>query len=340
MMYSPGEMKLALAVFSLFSRLISRIKNLLFDRGVIKPRRAPLPVISVGNISLGGTEKTPLAMELLSRLVALGRRPALISRGYKGRWEKTGGVLSDGRAILGTWQEGGDEPYLIARSFPAAGVYVGKDRLTSCQRATEAGFDIAVLDDGFQHRRLSRDLDIVLYASEEKVALREPLSALRRPDILLIKPGEKKGGAIDRHRTPWRGDVFTYSVITRSISDLRTRERVPAEGLAKTKLLAFCGIARPHRFSATLREAGLEVVSFLRFPDHHPYPPVSLKKIIRACRSQGADALITTGKDAVKIADRGEELGDTPVYVLEIGLTIEPGFDDRLRTFLEKRRTA
>ena len=155
-------MKVALLVYSFFSRPLSRIKNSLYDRGVLKPRRAPLPVISVGNISLGGTEKTPLAMELLSQLVALGRRPALISRGYKGRWEKRGGVLSDGRAILGTWQDGGDEPYLIARSFPTVGVYVGKERLTSCRRAAEAGFDIAVLDDGFQHRRLARDLDIVL----------------------------------------------------------------------------------------------------------------------------------------------------------------------------------
>lgn len=339
-MYSPGWMKLALLVYSFFSRRLSRIKNFLYDRGVFKPRRAPLPVISVGNISLGGTEKTPLAMELLSGLLALGRRPALISRGYKGRWEKTGGVLSDGRSILGTWQDAGDEPCLIARSFPAVGVYVGKNRLTSCRRAAGAGFDIAVLDDGFQHRRLARDFDIVLYSSEEKVALREPLSALRRSDILLLKSGEEKVRAIKRLRGCWMGSIFSYSVIARSVSDLHTGERVPIEKLAKMKLLAFCAIARPRRFAETLREAGLEVVSFLPFPDHHPYPSVSWEKIIRACRSQGADALITTGKDAVKLADRGEEWEDTPVYVLEIGLTVEPGFDDRWRALLEKRRTA
>jgi tetraacyldisaccharide-1-P 4'-kinase len=103
------------------------------------------------------------------------------------------------------------------------------------------------------------------------------------------------------------------------------------------RLLAFCGIARPGRFAETLREAGLEVVSFLPIPDHHPYPPVSLEKIIRTRRSQGAHGLITTGKDAVKLTDRVEELGDTPFYVLEIGLTIEPGFNDRWRTSLEKR---
>jgi tetraacyldisaccharide 4'-kinase len=332
-------MKPLLLVFSLFSRFISRIKNSLYDRGVFKVDQAPLPVISVGNISLGGTEKTPLAMELLSRLIALGRRPALISRGYKGRWEKTGGVLSDGRAILGTWQDAGDEPYLIARSFPTVGVYVGKERLTSCQRAAEAGFDIAVLDDGFQHRRLARDLDIVLYSSEERVALREPVSGLRRSDILLVKAGEERIRAIDRLRGRWTGGIFAYSVVTRGVSDLRTGERLPVERLAKRRFLAFCGIARPRRFVETLREAGLEVVAFLPFPDHHPYPRVSREKIIGARRSQGADALITTGKDAVKIADRSEEWGDVPMYVLEIGLAVEPGFDARWRAFLEKRRT-
>jgi tetraacyldisaccharide 4'-kinase len=340
MMYSPGEMKLALAVFSLFSRFFSRIKNLLFGRGVIRSRRAPIPVISVGNIALGGSEKTPLAMELLSRLIALGRRPALVSRGYRGGWEKTGGVLSDGRAILGTWRDGGDEPYLIARSLPAAGVYVGKDRLTSCRRAAEAGFDCAVLDDGFQHRRLARDVDIVLYSPEERIALREPLSALCRSDILLVKAGGEKARPLERLKDRWSGSVFSYSVATRGISDLHTEKLVPIETPAKMRLLAFCGIARPRRFIMTLHEAGLKIVSFLPFPDHHPYPPASLQKIIRACRRLGADALITTRKDAVKLAGRVEEWGDTPVYVLEIGLSIEAGFDDRWRAFLEKKRTA
>jgi tetraacyldisaccharide 4'-kinase len=268
-------MKLALFVFSLLSRFVCRIKNLLYDRGVLRALRAPLPVISVGNISLGGTEKTPLAMELLGRLLALGRRPVLVSRGYKGRWEKTGGVVSDGRAILGTWQEAGDEPFLVARALPAAGVYVGKNRLSSCREAAQAGFDIAVLDDGFQHRRLARDLDIVLYSPEEKVALREPVSALRRSDILLVKSGPETAGAMDRLRGYREESVFTYSVVARKFVDLRTGEPASKEALAGKRFLAFCGIARPHRFSETLRRTGLEVVSFLPFPDHHPYPQAS-----------------------------------------------------------------
>jgi len=339
MVYSPEEMKLALLVFSFFSRFVSRIKNFLYERGTLKPRRAPLPVVSVGNLSLGGTEKTPLAMELLSRLIALGRRPALISRGYKGRWEKAGGVVSDGRALFGTWEDGGDEPYLIARTIPEAGVYVGKDRLTSCRRAAEAGFDIAVLDDGFQHRRLARDLDILLFSPENRTAWREPLSSFRRSDILLVRAGAEISGTVEHWRERWSGAIFAYSVVIRGISDLRSGERDSVESLAKMKLLAFCGIARPGRFEETLRKAGLTILSFLPFPDHHPYPPGSLDKISRAFRRQGADALITTAKDAVKIAGRVGELGTTAVYVLEVGLDIEPGFDGCWRAFLNKGRT-
>jgi tetraacyldisaccharide 4'-kinase len=340
MVYSPEEMNLALLVFSLFSRSVSRIKNFLYDRGIVKPRRASIPVISVGNLSLGGTEKTPLAMELMRRLIALGRRPALVSRGYKGRWEKTGGVVSDGQTVFGTWEDSGDEPYLIARTVRGAGVYVGKDRLVSCQRAAEAGFDIAVLDDGFQHRRLARDVDILLFSAEEKTAWREPLSSSRRSDILLVKAGGEHTGTVDRWRERRPEAVFTYSVIIRGISDLRTGERGSVENLAQKKLLAFCGIARPRRFEETLRKAGLTVVSFLAFPDHHPYRAGSLEKIGRAFRRQGADALITTSKDAVKIAGRTGKLGAPAVYVLEVGLDIEPGFEGRWQGFLNKRRTA
>jgi tetraacyldisaccharide 4'-kinase len=339
MVYSSEEMKLALLVFSGFSRFVSRIKNLLYDRGILKPRRAPVPVISVGNLSLGGTEKTPLAMELLRRLISLGRRPALVSRGYKGRWEKTGGVVSDGRAVFGTWEDGGDEPYLIARAVPGAGVYVGKDRLLSCRRAAEAGFDIAVLDDGFQHRRLARDVDILLFSAEEKSAWREPLSSFRRSDIVLVKAGEKDTRTVDRWRECRPEAVFSYSVAIRGISDLHTGERGSVESLVKKKLLAFCGIARPGRFEETLRQAGLTIVSFLAFPDHHPYRAGSLEKISRTFHRQGADALITTAKDAVKIAGRAGEIGPASVYVLEIGLDIEPGFDGRWQDFLTKRRT-
>jgi tetraacyldisaccharide 4'-kinase len=334
-MYSPGEMAPLLLVFSLFSRLTTRIKNFFYDRGVFMARKAPLAIISVGNISLGGTEKTPLATELLGRLLGQGRRPALVSRGYKGRWEKGGGVLSEGRGLMGSWKDGGDEPFLVARTYPAAGVYVGKNRLMSCRKAAAAGFDIAVLDDGFQHRRLARDLDIVLFSSAEKTALREPRSALQRADILLIKDGEKGEKAAVGPRSS-RMQIFHYSVVPRGLKDLWTEEDVSPDRLAKKRLLAFCGIARPARFVEEIRKLGLEIAAFLPYPDHHPYPQASLKKLVQACRRAGAHALITTEKDGLKVAGRRAELTDIPAYVLRIGLRLEPAFDDVLKNFTEK----
>jgi tetraacyldisaccharide 4'-kinase len=334
-MYSPVEMRLLLLVFSLFSRLISRIKNVLFDRGIFKARKAPLPVISVGNISLGGTEKTPLVREILGRLLEESRRPALVSRGYKSRWEKEGGVLSEGRGLLGSWEDGGDEPYLIARSCPTAGVYVGKNRLASSRRAAAAGFDIVVLDDGFQHRRLARDLDIVLYSSAEKIALREPRSSLQRADAVLIKTGEKQDKTVAGLRSS-RMKLLSYAVVPRGMTDLRTgQESLPGQ-LPGQKWAAFCGIARPARFLETLERLGFKVIFFRSFPDHCSYPDGSLEKIAQACRQSGADALITTEKDGLKIAGRQEELAGIPAYVLRVGLAVDPAFDDLLRDFLKQ----
>jgi tetraacyldisaccharide 4'-kinase len=328
MMYSPGEMQLLVLAFSLFSRGGSQVKNFFYSRGILNPRSAPLPVISVGNIALGGTEKTPLVMELLAWLLEKGRRPALVSRGYKGRWENKGGVLSDGRDILGTWKEGGDEPFMVARRLPRAGVFVGKNRLSSCLKAREAGFDIAVLDDGFQHRRLGRDLDIVIYSPEERIALREPLGALKRADVCLVKKGaEFEGEDVF---------VFAYSVVNQGFLSPWHREEAQRLQLTQKKVLAFCGIARPQRFIAQVKEAGLEVVSFLSFPDHYSYPRPSLEKIILTSREAGAQAVVTTEKDSVKMLDHQGLFERLPVYYLKIGLRVDPGFYEKIGLLLEK----
>jgi tetraacyldisaccharide 4'-kinase len=337
MMYSPKGMTFLLLIFSLLSRFGSQVKNILYDLGVFKPKIAPLLVISVGNIALGGTEKTPLVIELLTWLQDKGFRPALVSRGYKGRWEGKGGVLSDGKKIFGTWEEGGDEPFLVAQNLPRVGVFVGKDRMSSCVRAKESGFSVVVLDDGFQHRRLGRDLDIVLYSPGEKIALRESRRALKRADVCLLKKGDRDGGERETIRRVFFKDIFAYSVISRGFYSVLGPEAVPADRLAKKKILAFCGIARPQRFLAQAREAGLEVVSFLTFPDHYVYPQPSLDKIIRAYREAGAEAAVTTEKDGVKIAARQSFIKSIPVFFLKIGLRVEPGLYEKVNAFLEKK---
>jgi len=330
-------MTFLLLIFSLLSRFGSQVKNVLYDLGVFKPKIAPLPVISVGNIALGGTEKTPLVIELLTRLQDKGFRPALVSRGYKGRWERRGGVLSDAKKILGTWEEGGDESFLVAQNLPRVGVFVGKDRMSSCVRAKESGFSIVVLDDGFQHRRLGRDLDIVLYSPREKMALRESRRALKRADVCLVKKGDEDGVERGTIRRVFFKDIFAYSVISQGFYFVLGPEAVPVERLAKKKILAFCGIARPQRFLAQARESGLDVVSFLTFPDHYVYPQPSLDKIVRAFREAGAEAAVTTEKDGVKITARRSFLKSIPVFYLKIGLRVEPGFYEKINAFLEKK---
>lgn len=335
-MYSAKGMKILVLVFSLFSRFVSRIKNLLYDFSILKPRQAALPVISVGSIALGGTEKTPLAMELLAWLLERGRRPALVSRGYQGRWEKEGGLVSNGAEIFASWEQAGDEPLLVARAIPRAGVFVGKNRLSSCRRAKDQGFDVAVLDDGFQHRRLGRDLDIAIYSPLERTALREPRSSLKRADIILVKAEDVPGPKLARILRRAQEDIFTYTVLNKGFFHLWKNESLADENLAKKRLLAFCGIARPERFFTHLERAGARIVSSLVFSDHHSYPDSSLDKIIRKLKASGAEAAVTTEKDALKIADRRDRFGDFAVYCFKIGLRVEPGFYARLDSLLEE----
>jgi len=293
-----------------------------------------MTVISIGNIAFGGTEKTPLVMNLISFLTQQGFKPALISRGYKGKWEKRGGVLSNGERLFGTWVDSGDEPFMVAQNIPQAGVFIWKNRLKSCIRAKNLSFAPAILDDGFQHRRLHRDLDIVLFDPSEKLALREPVSSLKRAHILLIKKGihiqRKK---IIKNLIPQTA-TFEYDVIPEAFFNLNRKEVVPEEEIKEKKVLAFCGIARPRRFSSLLQEKGLKITSFLKFPDHHPYPTSSLEKIVEKCQKTKAEALITTEKDAVKISDF-EGFKKIPVYYLKIDIKLEEEFYSRVLFFLQ-----
>ena len=331
-------MAILIGIYSLLSRAVCRAKAALVRAGIKKPWKAPFPVISVGNLTLGGSEKTPLAMELLSYFLGLGRKPALVTRGYGGRWEKAGGVLSDGRALNGDWEDAGDEPFMVARRVPGAGVFVGKHRNQSCLKAKELGFDLAVLDDGFQHVKLSRDVDIVLYDSAAKSGRREGTSAMKRADIILLR---KDGtAALQRIQAEFSAVVFEYAVKVRGLRLLETGERFAAGMLKGKTVLAFCGIARPERFFSMLEENGLPLKTAIAFPDHFRYPEAALERIAAACEKDGIDALVTTDKDAVKLLGRSWSIASTPLYVLEIGLDIPPGFFEKVRMSIVRSGSA
>jgi tetraacyldisaccharide 4'-kinase len=310
---------------SLLNRAGSKANAALYRGGLKKSRRCPIPVLSVGNIGFGGSGKTPLVIRLLEEAEEWGFRPAVVTRGYKGDWEKRGGILSRGRGCLGTWREGGDDPYMIARRLPRAGVYVGANRYRSCLNASRDGFQLAILDDGFQHLKLERDLDIVIHRPGTTL-LRESPEALRRADFILLpeNPPPGKGKNLkDRAGNP---EIFSFTFFAEGLFDM---EGLPVDSnrLAGRRLAAFCGIAGPGRFRASLKSLGLKVDTFLAFPDHHPYPPSSLKRL----RGLGGPdtVYLTTEKDIFKIPR--DALGRTELYGLRIGLRISDEFFTRLK---------
>ncbi|HEX9902684.1 MAG TPA: tetraacyldisaccharide 4'-kinase [Acidobacteriota bacterium] len=318
-------MNAALFVFSSFHRSVTGFKNSLYERGWIRPRRAPLPVVSVGSLALGGMGKTPLVMEILSHMISRGLRPALVTRGYRGAWEKRGGMLSDGRRVYGDWRQAGDEACLVARRFPQAGVFVGKHRFLSCLRAKAEGFDLAVLDDGFQHRKLHRDLDIVIFDPSEKTALREPMSALKRAHLILLpeSAGKKILEKVSK-RSP-AAEVVRYSVSPRTfhrVSETGSPEALDLARFRGARALAFCGIARPERFFTTLEGLGLLLLDRMAFPDHHSYPPSSWRRIGKRVEALKPEAIVTTEKDAVKLGPATS----LPLHALRIGLALPSEF--------------
>jgi tetraacyldisaccharide 4'-kinase len=325
MVYSPQRMHRVLPFLSPAHQVGCWINNLLYDLGMRRSYRALLPIISVGNIAFGGSGKTPLVMNLLSFCLKNGIRPALITRGYKGKWEKTGGTLSDGRQIFASWKEAGDEPFMVSQRFPKVGIYVGRNRLISCEKAFEEHFHVAILDDGFQHRRLQRNLDIVLYTPGEKTGLREPISSLKRADIILVKQnGDTPIKQKMKENFP-HARIYAYKVKNQGFYSSKETNLHPIEQLEHKSLLALSGIARPKRFLSLLEKEGLIPASVLQFPDHHAYPPSSIKKISREIKRIEAEAILTTEKDYFKLGDLQEEQ-DIPVFYSRLELEVDKEF--------------
>ena len=268
-------------------------------------------------------------MNLIDFFLKKGQKPALVSRGYRGNWEKPGGVLSDGINLLGNWRDSGDEAFMVSQNFPKAGVIIGKDRIVSCQKAENLGFKVAILDDGFQYRRLARDIDILMYDPFEKIALRESVSALKRCDIILMKRSvrpkiQKKIQA----RFP-QAKCYNYSVQSKDFYSLNNHHYVPVEALKGRKALIFCGIARPERFISKLSSEGIIPVKHITFRDHHFYPESSLKQILKTHISLKTEIMITTEKDATKLTQRNN-LDKYPIYYFKIDLEVDQKFYDHI----------
>ncbi len=306
----------------------------MYDKNIKKQQSVPIPVISVGNITFGGSEKTPLAVKLLKVLIKRGLNPAFVSRGYKGKWEQCGGEVLPQDNHKPAWRTLGDEPYMAAKNVPEAGFFLGKNRIASCRRASQKGHRVAVLDDGFQYYPLKKDLDIVLHKPSANTPLRESWTALKRAHIILLKKDSSKSRKAEfRSRFP-STPLYEYSVLSKGFIKTGTSQLTTANKFKQKKALAFCGIAQPHRFIKTLEEEGIKPAAFLKFPDHFEYPLKAVQKIIEKHKSINSDVLITTEKDAVKLEEK-DFSKDLPLYYLKIDLDIEQGFFERVFTLLK-----
>ena len=294
-----------------------------YDRQWLRQRRLDVPVISVGNLTFGGTGKTPMVVALVRDLIHRGRKPAVLTRGYRRNTDHQ--LVLVGPDPRQTVAEAGDEPLEMARRLPGVPVVVDADRSRAGVEAQRLGADVVVLDDGFQHLQLARDLDLVLLDAGDPWGggrlpplgrLREPMSALARADAVVVTKvpadHEPTVAAIAEQVRGLRPGIPVVAARTR-ITRIRQPDRgwSEPEVLAGAPVFAFAGLGRPQGFAEVLETAGAEVVGCHWFPDHHVYHSDDLVELAAEAERAGG-TLVTTAKDAVKLDD------DAPVWVVEV----------------------
>ena len=314
-----------------------------YESGLRRSWPAPVPAISVGNLTWGGTGKTPFTLWLAQRFLESGKKVGIVSRGY-GRRSRGLRIVSDGRILKSGIEEAGDEPTLLARRLPRAIVVVSERRIDGARQAAALGAELLVLDDCFQHLAIRRDLDIVLLDRADPLGgglppfgrSREPASALSRADLFVLTGGDPGAGG---------GAEGLLGRLNPCAPMFHSRARfagwfdehgecVAGEEVASAASTAVASIAHPGRFLRTIRDAGVAPAAFLRFRDHHFYSGPDVRRIEAAARKAGASLLVTTEKDLVKLAGRSR------LRVLAARVEPEfrePGLFDRACAILSER---
>lgn len=304
------------------------MRRRLVERQPQRQRRLARPVISVGNLSVGGTGKTPVVAAIAQWLVDAGERPSILSRGY-GRADAVDGVVvvSDGAQVRAGVDQSGDEPLMLARQVPGAAVCVSPERYLAGRLAEERlGCTVHVLDDGFQHIELARNLDVLVTTIGEipngrvmpMGRLREPIDAAARAHVLVVS--DATAGAASAEA--WTLGISQSCGAVRKLGDpVAIGLKTDTTSAQAAKILAVAGIANPERFTRSLRESGWTVVSELTFPDHHRYTAADLAAIEARMKAAGADAVFTTDKDAVRLETLAPSI---PVYRVPLVVTFDP----------------
>jgi tetraacyldisaccharide 4'-kinase len=329
------------AIYSVVTR--ARISG--YKRGWFSVSKLSAPVISVGNLTTGGTGKTPLVEWVCKAVIReTGKRVCVLTRGYGRANPQSQVAVSDGNTLLASEREAGDEPYLLAQNLNGiAAVVSNPDRLAAGKWAIKnLDSEVFVLDDGFQHLRLARDLDIVTIDATNPWGggtllpygrLREPRAGLSRADCIVVTRTDQVQDRVSLTESVQRlagaVPVFTSRMTTSGIRML-SGENVNNERLLTQPVAAFCGIGNPESFFNQLRQEGYTTVFTRAFADHHNYCQADLNRLIKEAKNHGASGLITTAKDALKLASLELEL---PCYVLEIEISIDD--DARLMKMIQ-----
>jgi tetraacyldisaccharide 4'-kinase len=311
---------------------ITKTRASLYQRGTFKTARLHRPVISVGNITTGGTGKTPM-VEWVARVVASsGRKVCILTRGYRRENPGQRVLVSDGATLSATPAEAGDEPFLLAKNLiGVAAVISDADREAAGLGAIKhLGTECFVLDDGFQHLRLARDLNIVMIDATNPWGggsllpygrLREPLEGLKRADCVVVtrsdqvnelEPLIKELARLTGDRPVFRSRMETVGFA--SLNETAQSSQLP------TSLAAFCALGNPPAFYEQVRRSGINLTLEKSYTDHHSYNQADIDTLVQAAKQSGAEGLITSAKDAVKLGNLETPI---PCFVLEIEMKIE-----------------
>jgi len=304
----------AFAPLAAIYRGIAGIRGEMYDRGYMASHTSSIPVVSVGNITVGGSGKTPVAAWITSRMLEMGHRPAIVLRGY-----------------------GGDEPLVHERLNPAAKVIVQPDRVAGIAQAAREGADVAILDDAFQHRRAARDVDIVLVSADAWPArqrmlpagpFREPPAALKRASVIVVTRKAADDAMVSALESAVKRETpdVPVAVMRLSLSGLcaagdNGAGNLPIGAIRGKRVAAVAAVGNPDAFFQQLENAGARVTP-LAFPDHHPFAPSDVAAIL--ARAESADYVISTLKDAVKLEPLWAP-SPSPLWYVSLAVTVERG---------------
>ncbi|EFR41368.1 tetraacyldisaccharide 4'-kinase [Selenomonas sp. oral taxon 137 str. F0430] len=360
--------RLIMGVFYVFSLIYEQLVNLkltMYRWGWAKKERLGCYVISLGNVTVGGTGKTPTAQHLAREISDMGYRVAILNRGYRAKWRGEVGIVSDGHTLKMDAETAGDEAFMLAKHLPNVPVLIGAQRAVTGRYAIEHfGAEVAILDDGYQHWQLARDMDILLVDAVNvfgngyllpRGTLREPLSHIDRADVcLMTKVDQAAPGAIAHIWETFRS-YNQDGLILESIHQPRQFVRlsdwyediaaggVPVTEMEGKKVLAVSAIGNPASFEQTLADLGIEMVESMRYPDHHDYGERDMAEVLYRAETLGVEAIVITEKDAVKVpGDVVRAKWRIPMYVISVEVTLQKGreefFQELKRQLAEKLR--